>query len=49
MVLCTQVANGRAMLLATKLGFVEVKRFAEFGAEQWFGVSSLAAPDTGRS
>lgn len=48
-VLCTQVANGRAMRLATKLGFVEVERFAEFGAEQWFGVWSLSAPDTCRS
>ena len=37
-VLCTQTANTRAMRLAAKLGFTEVDRFEEFGAEQWFGV-----------
>jgi RimJ/RimL family protein N-acetyltransferase len=37
-VLCTQTANHRAMRLATKLGFTEVERFEEFGAEQWLGV-----------
>jgi RimJ/RimL family protein N-acetyltransferase len=37
-VLCTQTANDRAMRLATKLGFTEVKRFEEYGAQQWFGV-----------
>lgn len=37
-VLCTQTANVRAMRLAAKLGFTEVERFEEFGAEQWFGV-----------
>ncbi|MFF0387889.1 GNAT family N-acetyltransferase [Kitasatospora sp. NPDC004615] len=37
-VLCTQTANDRAMRLATKLGFTEVERFEEYGAEQWFGV-----------
>jgi RimJ/RimL family protein N-acetyltransferase len=36
-VLCTQTANGRSMRLATKLGFSEVERFEEYGAEQWFG------------
>ena len=36
-VLCTQTANDRALRLATKLGFAEVARFEEFGAEQWFG------------
>ncbi|MFD8477853.1 GNAT family N-acetyltransferase [Kitasatospora sp. NPDC059673] len=37
-VLCTQLANGAAVRLATKLGFTEVERFEEYGAEQWFGV-----------
>lgn len=37
-VLSTQTANDRAMRLAAKLGFVEVERFEEYGAEQWFGV-----------
>ncbi|MFD7247030.1 GNAT family N-acetyltransferase [Streptomyces massasporeus] len=39
-VLCTQSANDRAMRLALKLGFTEVERFEEYGAEQWFGVWS---------
>jgi RimJ/RimL family protein N-acetyltransferase len=39
-VLCTQSANVRSMRLAAKLGFVEVERFEEYGAEQWFGVWS---------
>ncbi|MEY9988608.1 RimJ/RimL family protein N-acetyltransferase [Streptomyces sp. V4I8] len=43
-VLCTQPANDRAMRLAAKLGFTEVERFEEYGAEQWFGVwSSVTA------
>ncbi|MFI5624346.1 GNAT family N-acetyltransferase [Nocardioides sp. NPDC051685] len=37
-VLTTQVANVRSLRLAQKLGFVEVERFTEFGAEQWFGL-----------
>jgi RimJ/RimL family protein N-acetyltransferase len=37
-VLCTQTANTRSLRLATTLGFTEVDRFEEFGAEQWFGV-----------
>jgi len=37
-VLCTQTANDRSMRLASKLGFTEVERFEEYGAEQWFGV-----------
>lgn len=37
-VLCTQSANVRSVALAARLGFVEVGRFEEFGAEQWFGV-----------
>jgi RimJ/RimL family protein N-acetyltransferase len=45
MVLCTQTANERSMRLAERLGFVEVERFDEYGAEQWFGVrSSVARP-----
>lgn len=43
-VLCTQSANDRAMRLAAKLGFTEVERFEEFGAEQWFGVRSPVTP-----
>ena len=39
-VLCTQIANDRAMRVAAKLGFTEVERFEEYGAEQWFGVWS---------
>ncbi|MGW1108003.1 GNAT family N-acetyltransferase [Streptomyces sp. NPDC002540] len=39
-VLCTQVANDRSVSLAVKLGFTEMERFEEFGAEQWFGVWS---------
>jgi RimJ/RimL family protein N-acetyltransferase len=39
-VLCTQTANDRAMRLAAKLGFTEVERFEQYGAEQWFGVRS---------
>ncbi|WP_327303205.1 GNAT family N-acetyltransferase [Streptomyces sp. NBC_01298] len=47
-VLCTQTANDRAMRLAAKLGFTEVERFEEFGAEQWFGVWSSPAPRSAR-
>ncbi|MEU0300663.1 GNAT family N-acetyltransferase [Streptomyces sp. NPDC006175] len=43
-VLCTQTANDRSMRLATKLGFTEVERFEEYGAEQWFGVRSSSPP-----
>jgi RimJ/RimL family protein N-acetyltransferase len=42
-VLCTQTANDRAMRLAAKLGFTEVERFEDYGAEQWFGVWSPIA------
>ena len=45
-VLCTQTANDRAMRLAAKLGFTEVSRFEEFGAEQWFGEWSPALSPT---
>jgi len=43
-VLCTQTANHRSMRLAAKLGFTEVERFEEYGAEQWFGVRSSVGP-----
>ncbi|MFE3142944.1 GNAT family N-acetyltransferase [Streptomyces scopuliridis] len=48
-VLCTQTANDRSMRLAAKLGFTEVERFEEYGAEQWFGVwsSVRSVPMTG--
>ncbi|MFF4249017.1 GNAT family N-acetyltransferase [Streptomyces sp. NPDC001822] len=45
-VLCTQVANDSSVSLAEKLGFTEVERFEEFGAEQWFGVWS-SVPKSG--
>ena len=44
-VLSTRSANDRAMRLAEKLGFTEVERFEEYGAEQWFGVRPSAEPD----
>ena len=34
----TQTANVRSMRVAERLGFAEVERFEEFGAEQWLGV-----------
>jgi RimJ/RimL family protein N-acetyltransferase len=43
-VLCTQTANLRSQRVAEKLGFTEVERFEEFGAEQWFGVWSPVPP-----
>ncbi|MEU8350651.1 MULTISPECIES: GNAT family N-acetyltransferase [unclassified Streptomyces] len=43
-VLCTQTANDRSVRLAVKLGFTEVDRFEEYGAEQWFGVWSSVTP-----
>ena len=43
-VLTTQTANDRSMRLAPKLGFTEVERFEEYGAEQWFGVWSSVTP-----
>jgi RimJ/RimL family protein N-acetyltransferase len=43
-VLCTQTANVRSMRLAAKLGFIEVERFEDYGAEQWFGVWSPVTP-----
>ncbi|GAA2429732.1 hypothetical protein GCM10010433_32500 [Streptomyces pulveraceus] len=44
MVLCTQTANDRSMRLAAKLGFTQVQRFEEWGAEQWMGVWSPVTP-----
>ena len=46
-VLCTQVANEASVRLATRLGFQEVTRFEEFGAEQWFGVRFPSPPRSG--
>ncbi|MEE4541996.1 GNAT family N-acetyltransferase [Streptomyces sp. V4-01] len=43
-VLCTQTANARSLRVAAKLGFTEVERFQEYGAEQWFGVWSSGPP-----
>ncbi|WNI20825.1 GNAT family N-acetyltransferase [Streptomyces sp. ITFR-16] len=43
-VLYTQTANVRSMRLAARLGFTELERFEAYGAEQWFGARSSAAP-----
>lgn len=43
-VLATQTANLRSMRLAARLGFIEVERFEAYGAEQWFGRWTPAAP-----
>ncbi|CAM5466831.1 GNAT family N-acetyltransferase [Streptomyces purpurascens] len=43
-VLRTRTGNDRAMRLAAKLGFTEVERFEEYGAEQWFGLWSPVTP-----
>ncbi|WP_431032261.1 GNAT family N-acetyltransferase [Streptomyces sp. P6-2-1] len=43
-VLTTRTANVRSMRLAERLGFTEVKRFHEWGAEQWRGEWSPGAP-----
>jgi RimJ/RimL family protein N-acetyltransferase len=45
-VLSTQTANGASVRVAVKLGFTEVERFEENGAEQWIGVWSSDAPPT---
>jgi RimJ/RimL family protein N-acetyltransferase len=42
--LATQTANVRSMSLAAKLGFTEIERFEKWGAEQWLGMWSPAAP-----
>ena len=39
-VLSTQTANEPSMRVAAKLGFTEVERFEDYGAEQWLGVWS---------
>ncbi|MCY4725489.1 GNAT family N-acetyltransferase [Nocardioides sp. STR2] len=44
-VLCTQVGNTRSRALAARLGFAELERFEEFGAEQWFGVRPPSPPN----
>jgi RimJ/RimL family protein N-acetyltransferase len=41
-VLSTQIANVGALRVAAKLGFTEVERFEDYGAEQWLGVWSSA-------
>ncbi|NEC26794.1 GNAT family N-acetyltransferase [Streptomyces sp. SID8111] len=46
-VLCTHVANVRSLRLAARLGFTEVDRFEEWGAEQWFGVWRPGPPLAG--
>lgn len=46
MVLRTQTANERSMRLAAKLGFTEVERYEDYGAEQWFGVRSSVTPSS---
>lgn len=43
-VLTTQTANERSMRLAAKLGFTEVQRYEDWGAEQWFGSWCRAVP-----
>lgn len=43
-VLRTRIANTPSMRLARKLGFTEVTRFEEFGAEQWSGVWCSVTP-----
>lgn len=43
-VLSTQTANNASMRVAAKLGFTEVERFEDYGAEQWLGVRSSATP-----
>jgi RimJ/RimL family protein N-acetyltransferase len=43
-VLCTRSANTPSMRLAARLGFREVERFEEYGAEQWFGVRPPVTP-----
>ena len=42
--LSTQTANAASLRLAIKLGFTEVERYEDYGAEQWLGVWSPARP-----
>ncbi|GAA1944787.1 GNAT family N-acetyltransferase [Kitasatospora viridis] len=37
-VLSTQAVHASSIRVATKLGFTEVERFEDYGAEQWFAV-----------
>ncbi|MET8555258.1 GNAT family N-acetyltransferase [Streptomyces sp. NPDC004959] len=43
-VVTIRTANTRSLRLAARLGFTEVKRFEEWGAEQWRGELSRQAP-----
>ncbi|SCF48252.1 MULTISPECIES: GNAT family N-acetyltransferase [unclassified Streptomyces] len=43
-VVTIQTANTRSMRLAARLGFTEVKRFHEWGAEQWRGELTRRVP-----
>lgn len=45
-VLCSQTANKQSKRVAAKLGYTEVDRFEEYGAEQWFGVWSTTTDTT---
>ncbi|MFD6250351.1 GNAT family N-acetyltransferase [Streptomyces roseolus] len=45
--LVTRTANVRAMRLAARLGFTEVERYEEFGAEQWRGVRDAGGSVSG--
>jgi RimJ/RimL family protein N-acetyltransferase len=40
--LITQTRNARSMRLARHVGFAEVGRFVQFGAEQWLGRRAIA-------
>ncbi len=40
----TQTANEASMRVAAKLGFTEVERFEDYGAEQWLGVWFPSTP-----
>ncbi|AUS82014.1 N-acetyltransferase [Actinoalloteichus sp. AHMU CJ021] len=42
-VLRTRTANDRARRLALRLGFTEVERYEEYGAEQWLGTCAPSA------
>jgi RimJ/RimL family protein N-acetyltransferase len=43
-VLVTQTASVRSMRLAARLGFTEIERFEDYGAEQWAGRWTPATP-----
>ncbi|MEU6236382.1 GNAT family N-acetyltransferase [Kitasatospora sp. NPDC047058] len=42
--LSSRTANAASMRVAAKLGFTEVGRFEDYGAEQWLGVWSPGTP-----